>query len=56
MGGTKLTDLVVEQSDRGGEMLEGALSFNVHEEYFGMVEEEMVVQSGHTQLINPLRV
>ena len=23
MGGTKLTDLVVEQSDRGGEMLEG---------------------------------
>ena len=30
-------------------MIEGALSFNVHEEYFGMVEEEMVVQSGQTQ-------
>ncbi len=30
-------------------MFEGALSFNVHEEYFGMVKEEMVVQSGHTQ-------
>jgi hypothetical protein len=30
-------------------VLEGALSFNVHEEYFGMVGEEMVVQSGHTQ-------
>jgi len=48
MGGTKLTDLVVEQSDRGGEMIERALSLNAHEEYFGMVEEEAVVQSGHT--------
>ena len=30
-------------------MFEGGLSFNVHEECFGMVEEEMVVQIGHTQ-------
>jgi hypothetical protein len=30
-------------------MLQSALSFNVHEKYFGMVEEKMIVQSGDTQ-------
>src|SRR5437588_12842357 len=49
MGGAKLPDLVVEKPNRGGDVLDRAFTFDVHEEYSGVVEEEMIVQSGNTE-------
>src|SRR5213082_905799 len=49
VGGAKLSDLVVKKADRGGEMLERAFTFDVHEEQSRVIKKEMVVQSGNTQ-------
>jgi len=49
VGGAKLSDLVVKKADRGGEMLDRAFTFDVHEEQSGVIKKEMVVQSGNAQ-------
>src|SRR5207253_8442566 len=49
MGGAKLPHLVVEKPDRGGQVLESAFTFDVHEEHSGAVEEEMIMQGGDVQ-------
>ena len=49
VGGAKLSDLVVKKADRGGEMLDRALTFDVHEEQSGVIKKEMIVQSGNAQ-------
>src|SRR4029077_14438841 len=48
-GGAKISELVVKKADRGGEMLDRAFTFDVHEEQSGVIKKEMVVQSGNAQ-------
>ena len=47
MSGAILPDLVVEKPDGGGKMLNRAFTFDVHKEQSGMIEKEMIVQSGN---------
>ena len=49
MSGAKLPDLVVEKPDGGGKMLNRAFTFDVHKEQSGVIEKEMIVQSGNAQ-------
>ena len=49
VGSAKLSDLVVKKADRGGEVLDRAFPFDVHEEKSGMIKKEMIVQSGDAQ-------
>ena len=49
VGGAKLSHLVIKKADRGGEMLDRAFTFDVHEEQSGVIKKEMVVQSGNAQ-------
>src|SRR5437660_10362543 len=49
VGGAKLSDIVVKEAERGGEMLDRTFTFDVHEEQSGVIKKEMVVQSGNAQ-------
>lgn len=49
MSGAKLPDLVVEKPDGGGKMLNRAFTFDAHKEQSGVIEKEMIVQSGNAQ-------
>jgi len=49
MSGAILPDLVVEKPDGGGKMLNRAFTFDVHKEQSGVIEKEMIVQSGNAQ-------
>ena len=49
MSVAKLPDLIIEKPDGGGKTLNVAFTFDVHKEQSGVVEKEMILQSGNAQ-------